>query len=882
MASWLTRQRSQLRSSEFDLAQRCVLTPSLGVIALLLFCCVPVCVHAACQGEVSEPRKTLPGDRERTEQVVVTAAPHEYRLVMKAAVDGVMTRMPIGYAAYHQGWQPNRSVLLENVGETDVVNPWLIVNGKRRWRTLAELARQAVGSYTEDRDKARAVWEFTRHHRFHACTWCGENNDAVKVFNVYGYTLCGNDAQVIADLWQAAGLKIRRGHPVGHVVTEVFYDGSFHLLDGDEHCIYLRRDNQTIAGEAEIVRDHDLIKRTHTYGILARDNSALDQFSASLFGYEGERKDGGIGGRTRHTMDAVLRPGESFEWRWDHLGKQYTAGTSPKKGKQARDGNGDLSRWGKRAYATMRNGKLRYRPDFARAVARRGIADSANLAPDGAFLGPAKPGQPSHVTWRIASPYVIVGGAVRVAFRRGAPDDLLRVSLSKDGKKWQTVWQAVGQTGSFEETIVFDDKLSLRARPQYAYLLRVEMTSGAETGSLGIERIAFDTDVQMAALALPELEAGQNTIRYEDETPGERQVRITHAWVERTAWHPPPAPQPATPADGATVQGTRVQFAWTAPKDPDGDSIEDYQIQVSAHSDMRWVLSPNFDKVISHTASHGKTVWTVPYVGLLNPDTSYAWRVRAKDAKGVWGVWSQVRSFRCDVPGVPLDVAAVTDARRGTVTLTWAPNPQGAAAVAYRVYASDEKGFSVSDVEHKVRMGRGFCSTLEEYEARKGATDMVATLANFVLETAECRAQVVGPELDVPNANQCFYRVVAVDARGLRSGASDYAETPRPFLHTRPPSRVTVGQAFLYEPRSLLSIGDLRCKRGYKAAFWNREKHVFALAVAPDWLSIDASTGRVQGTPGLTAVGAHNVTVRVTDDRGRSAEQVFKITVRTR
>ena len=65
----------------------------------------------------------------------------EARATVEAAVDGVMMRRPIGYALFHQGWQPNRSVLLENVGETDVVNPWLVVNGKCRWRTLADVFR---------------------------------------------------------------------------------------------------------------------------------------------------------------------------------------------------------------------------------------------------------------------------------------------------------------------------------------------------------------------------------------------------------------------------------------------------------------------------------------------------------------------------------------------------------------------------------------------------------------------------------------------------------------------------------------------------------------------------------------------------------------------
>ena len=830
-------------------------------------------LHAARIGPPMDPWSSEPGDRSRTHEEVAASAPHEYEVAMDASVDGVMTRMPVGYAAYHQGWQPNRFLRLENTGETDVVNPWITVNGRRDWRTLADMVREAVGAYQTDADRARAVYEFTRQHRFHATTWGSESNDAVKVFNVYGYTLCGNDAQIIADVWKAAGLKTRRGYPVGHCVSEAFYDGEYHLLDGDEHCIYLRRDNRTIASEAEVVRDHDLIKRTHTYGIGAGHNPQKDEFSASLFGYEGPRE-GEHGGRTKHTMAYVLRPGESMEWRWDHVGKQYTYGTPSPDGKWRKDGQGDLSVWGKDAYANMRNGKLRYRPDLAGPLARRGLADSAGLAPpEGTGLRPEKAGVTSHATWRIASPYVIVGGKVAIRYRRGEQDDRLAISVGHDGKAWKTIWEA-DATGTAEREIVFDEQLSPRERPQYAYYLRAEMGAATVPSSVRVKAITFETDVQMAALALPELEAGPNTVRYVDETEGRRRVKITHAWVERPSWHPPAAPLLTGPADGAVLQGTRVGFAWEKPADAGDDGVVRYRVQLSAHPDMRWVLSPNFDRLIK-----GETTWATPYVGLLNPGTPYFWRVRARNDKGIWGPWSPPRSFSCDAPGVPLNVRVEADPNRGTALLRWDANPVGASPVRYKVYASNEKGFTVSDSDYLVRMGRGFCKTQEEYEAKGKIDEMVSTAANLALSTDSREAAVVGPDLDMPNANKAFYRVVAVDARGLESGPSDYAEAPRPLVYTRPPLRATVGRRYSYRPGCLLSIGDLRCRYGYNCAFWDREVAGFALTRAPAWLAIDSATGRVSGTPPAGSAGPHEVMLRVRIGGEREARQAFKLRV---
>ena len=835
--------------------------------AVLLLFAMPVL--GAVVGEPKKPYADRDDDIPREHVEEIADGRHEYTIEFKGTVDGAMTRTPIGYGAFTQGWQPNRSVLIENVGETDVVNPRLIVNGRRDWPALESIVAEATRGCESEAEKARAIWEFVRRQRFHACTWDGECSDALKALNVYGYTLCGNQAQVITDLWRAAGLKTRRCYPIGHCVSEVFYGGRYHLMDSDEHVICLFRDNQTLASAEEIVRDHDLVKRTHTYGIGRSDSRQTDEFSASLYVYEGKRE-GTFGVAARHSMDLTLRPGESIELRWDHIGKQYTSGTPLKPGQSKRDGRGDLlGGWGATAYDNMRNGKLRYRPDLGSPLTQRGAETVDNVTFDlkAGRMTVTDTEQPAVVTWRFASPYVFVGGRARAA-TEGDEGSVAEWRWSTDGKTWKTL--ATTRGGEAGPLIASLDKVvSPRGQPTYTFWMQLSLR-----GNVVVRNVAFENDIQTSALSLPELTVGDNRVVFTDSSSGPRNVRITHRWLERTAWHAPNPPVEAlAPQDGATVEGTRVTFAWSPATDSDRDAIVDYHFELSAHADMRWPLSPNFEKRISRTPFRGKTQWTAPYVGLLNPDTNYYWRVRALDATGVWSPWSRTFRFQTRAPGVPLDVELTPD-EQGGLTLVWRPNSQGRPPVAYKVYGSDEKGFSVSDKQYVVFRGKGFVRSIEEYEGKAAdAPDagLVKMPSNLIARTAEAELRVVGPGINLSNTNRAFYRVVAIDAAGNESGPSDYAEVPRPFVFTRPPT-ATCDKPYRYQPDVIHSIGDLRCRRSpkssYNAAFWDREQLMFEAVRLPLGLSQDPCSGLISGVP--TQAGQHDIVFEVRADPGET------------
>jgi hypothetical protein len=389
---------------------------------------------------------------------------------------------------------------------------------------------------------------------------------------------------------------------------------------------------------------------------------------------------------------------------------------------------------------------------------------------------------------------------------------------------------------------------------RYAYLLRLDLKSDAEDPVMCLKGFHLQSTLQMAELSLPGVALGENSFLYTDETGGAGKVGITHVWRECGAAAIPGRPETAIyPAAGGTASGTKVRFQWAPPSS--GEIPADYQFQLSEYADMRWPLSPTFNRLVQRTGNRGTASFETPYAGLFNPGQTYYWRARARSKEGVWGAWSPVFSFSALAPAVPANVAGRFDSMSRTMTLSWEPGENGTKPVKCRIYGSAERGFTASDTPY-------------QYNAGKAGTKSAPP--NLLLETKFNTTHV-----QLPGALwRPYYRVAAIDAAGRESGSSNLMEVAHPLILTTAVPAAQAGSYYETKIETAASIGHLVSTEDYDMAFRNGDELTFALSGAPKGLAISPETGAISGFLPAGSAGKYVVMVNVSDKKTGAKDSV--------
>lgn len=574
---------------------------------------------------------------------LVSSSNYQYCVHMGGTRDGFNTADYIetygGATRYTPGFEPNRSVTIENRGTSETRNPRLVVNNRRSWFSVEHILRSVISPGMSDFETVMAIFRFSSDIFLQAhdndrrpgplypneatnpsANAFKERADPVKGANLYYCSGCQFGASNFVILCRAAGLAARAIWMCAlddfncHCIAEVFYDGSWHLFDPDRRQFFLEEDNCTVASYESLHRNPGLEERVHSGGFSSEEGKASHKDDYREFYPPREMPTD----QWLSDMSYSLRPGEKIIFNWGHEDK-FHYGLNPRHKGQA-------------PYM-LSNGKMIYTPDFGNLASRWGCLTSNNCIlrdTKGSFsVHPERAHVPGTIIYKMTSAYPIVGGTVHASVDRHDSAAEATLALSYAEKDWVDL----GKPSDADAPIAFDHLLNLKEDlAPYVIYLRIILQPGANPDDISLTAIRISIDLQMAETSLPALSCGDNTVAYTDDSLRPGKVLITHCWAENSDAPKPMHPEATVPPSSPAQTG-RSLLEWVALDTP----VETYHVQVSPRKDMLYPVSPSLDRfTFSNIAS-----WEIPQGWLIHGRTYY-WRVRAKAASGIWSDWSDV------------------------------------------------------------------------------------------------------------------------------------------------------------------------------------------------------------------------------------------------
>jgi hypothetical protein len=414
--------------------------------------------------------------------------------------------------------------------------------------TVENIVKSFTRRGMSDQDRSAALWRAIVKYRhqtappneYLASDW--EAHDPVKIFNVYGYCMCCCCSALVSALNREDGRQARGRILNGHSVPEVWYQGGWHVFDGSLISFFPRPGDGVAASVDEI---SGAIADWHAGHPGYRKNGEKISQLMRKDGWTGWRaegpallascpfyRDGFLPART-HGWDATmaeydrksevyeygyhighralfsLRPGESFVREAGNRGLHVNMDVDPAwEGLKAKAPESDLE-YLKEFFPGYRggmvaNGTHRYAPNLAAGDLALGAEVFDNLTAGGSpAIRVRTAGRPGIAVIPMVSPYVYLGGRLRLKAAGRAAGDRVSVSIStNNGRAFALIYSATVDRPT-TATLDLKDKIFRR----YAYWLRLELTAGA-----GLSAIEVANDFQHAPRTIPWLGKGTNTI----------------------------------------------------------------------------------------------------------------------------------------------------------------------------------------------------------------------------------------------------------------------------------------------------------------------------------------------------------------------------------
>ena len=402
-----------------------------------------------------------------------------------------------GCVAAEQGGYPR-----ENVHDTTVGADEALTNVRvafNRWPDCTTLGSAVRDMFRLEgvegksgQEQALALWKWFRvlvsatggSYAFELKSEGGLCRDGHKIFAVYGHHQCDGQSWAMVSLWRAAGYLALDECHWGHTIASLRYkdrDGKyrFHDLDPQGRFYWWDEQNKKVGTWTTPI----LRTKVHRHVMQPQ---------------------------TVHSLRTSLRAGEVVERRWDNTGHVVPSGRDKEKAFAS-----SYYRYapGKRSGVYAAVGEEVQTLD---AGLGNLFSGSKNTAATGGVLHAAAAGERGVFIWRMPKPYVVADAKIEATLLKGRADDVCRLLISTDGRKWEPVYETktVG-----EEQVTVDigvdawRKKAPNVFTAYTFYVKAEVGAAGAVRGTGIKRLKVTAHRMLNKRTLPHLRPGENIVK---------------------------------------------------------------------------------------------------------------------------------------------------------------------------------------------------------------------------------------------------------------------------------------------------------------------------------------------------------------------------------
>ncbi|MDD4889737.1 MAG: discoidin domain-containing protein [Phycisphaerae bacterium] len=410
--------------------------------------------------------------------------------------------------------------------------------------TRENFVYSALSPWKTEQEKATA--QFRWMHRSRRVGSCVLEDgrpvlDPVLFFNSYGVTFCSMISQINCSLWEARGAKGRVVDLPGHCVSEVFYDGAWHLFDND-FCNYYLNEKGAVASTAELgasrvhgniadLKDGEYYLFDHcptasgVNGRIFMGPSTASLIEVARDWYPSPEKVrprlGYTGSHAGHRYVLGIRPGESYTRYWQPTGTGAGFSRALPNGKDPSEEGGQVLR------NSRANGKWTWDVN---------VKDPATFfAMENVVVGEKgvtvkKAGKPAFVVLRVAAANVVTSAVVRAG---SSAEAAISVS-SNGGVSWQPAQRFISD--STFAPVRTEAELQAEIAGRLEFLVKIDLGAKAvRGGEVDLGAVTMTVITQVNPRALPALKLGANTIVAVSDGHYETQTFNPRLWNDQAA-----------------------------------------------------------------------------------------------------------------------------------------------------------------------------------------------------------------------------------------------------------------------------------------------------------------------------------------------------------